>query len=234
VSFVGVETAAETRTCSTLLDLASGAVTELVEEGGALSAAEWAALEAQVRSRLPGAQIMLLAGKLPPDSPADAYARLMRLAHEAGVPALLDSQGEAVKAATPMRPLLVKMNAVELAATVGRHLSADADLVAGARELNAAGAEWVALTRGASPAWLVGPREQWEFRLPSLAPVNPIGCGDAMLAGTAAALARRNPMPEAVRYGLACGCAKALEMSNWGFDAERAARFAAEIVAVSR
>jgi fructose-1-phosphate kinase PfkB-like protein len=40
--------------------------------------------------------------------------------------------------------------------------------------------------------------------------VNPIGSGDAMLAGMAAALLQGVSMSEAIRWGVACGAANAM------------------------
>jgi len=127
----------------------------------------------------------------------------------------------------------VRLNAAELEATAGRLEAGSPGMVAGATRLVAAGAEWVAVTRGAAPAWLLGRGVCREHRLPRVTPVNPVGCGDAMLSGVAAALARGCAMTEAVAYGLACGCAKALEPNSRGFDPRRAEEFLRQIEIVS-
>ena len=58
--------------------------------------------------------------------------------------------------------------------------------------------------------WLIGPP-------PELGPF-PVGSGDALLAGMAAALARGLPLPEAAREGAASACANALRPGQGELD----------------
>jgi tagatose 6-phosphate kinase len=59
-----------------------------------------------------------------------------------------------------------------------------------------------------------GKTEKWVVTPPVVAAVNPIGSGDAMMAGIATALDRGQAMVEAVRFGVACGAANALTATS--------------------
>jgi fructose-1-phosphate kinase PfkB-like protein len=63
---------------------------------------------------------------------------------------------------------------------------------------------------------------------PELGPF-PVGSGDALLAGMAAALARGLPLPEAAREGAAAACANALRPGQGELDRAEIARVRASI-----
>lgn len=100
---------------------ASGAVgvTGFWEPGPQVSAAEWRAFLTDFRAALPTATAVLLAGSLPPGVPRDAYAVLVSLASTAGLPTLVDADAQALRAALPARPTLVKPNAEEALRALG-------------------------------------------------------------------------------------------------------------------
>src|SRR2546426_6469241 len=59
---------------------------------------------------------MTLWGNLPVGAPDDGYARLVRLAREAGVPVALDARDEALLVGVSAGPHVVKVNAEEAGA----------------------------------------------------------------------------------------------------------------------
>lgn len=196
-----IRVAGETRTCQTLIDEASGHVTELVEEAPLPGEDEWTQLEAAVDRILGSVHQVVISGRLPPGASPETYARLVRLAKGRGVPVLVDTQSAALTRAVAAGPLLAKINHAELVEATGGERATDVlDL----------GAEWVLITRGPEPAVLAGAAGQWAYTIPDVDVVNPIGSGDATMAGTAHGLSLGQSMPEAVALGLACGCANAM------------------------
>ncbi|MFF0307280.1 PfkB family carbohydrate kinase [Streptosporangium sp. NPDC004379] len=65
--------------------------------------------------RLRGAAAVVISGSLPPGVPAAFYAELAARARERGVPAIVDADGEPLRAAPAGRPAVLKPNAEELA-----------------------------------------------------------------------------------------------------------------------
>ena len=108
------------------------------------------------------------------------------------------------------RPFLVKMNTDELAATTGLPMASESDILRGMRVLREKGAQWVLITQGPKAVRALGEGNLMCFKPPVIEPVNPIGSGDAVLAGLIHALGRGQDMCEAVKYGIACGAANAL------------------------
>lgn len=214
-----VSTSTPTRTCTTLLEAATGVVTELVENARPIDRETLDRFCAAYREEVRSASIVVLTGSLPPGAPFQLYAELLGIT---AARAVLDVRGPDLLAALAMKPLLVKPNREELAQTLGRPLNDDRELQAAIGELHDRGAEWVLVTQGAGPAWLCSPCVT--LRLPPY-PVqqvrNPIGCGDCVAAGIAVALEAGESMPDAVRLGLAAAAENASGLLPADIDNER-------------
>lgn len=203
-----VWTEAPTRTCATLLH-DEGEATELVEEAGAVSAGDAAALEEIARKHLPEAHALCLIGSLPSGVPEDFYARLVEAANNAGVPALVDAQKAPLRQALAAKPFIAKPNLDEAVATLG--LPEGSDARDAARALVEAGARWALVSEEAKGSVLgddSGRTRRMES--PKLEAVNPIGSGDSLAAGFLHSLTQGASVPEATAYGTACAAANVL------------------------
>lgn len=202
IDLLAVPTRGETRTCTTLLDDARGETTELVENAGPLDTDELTAFVEAYRAAVAGAAAVVLSGSLPAGTPAGLYRDLLGATT---CPAILDARGPELLEALPARPLLVKPNREELAKTVGHPIDDEGRVLAAMESLRERGAAWVLVTDGAAPALVIGP--EGRFRVLPPRPeriVNPIGCGDCLAAGFAAAIATGREPLEAIRFGMAC------------------------------
>jgi 1-phosphofructokinase family hexose kinase len=206
-----VETESPTRVCTTILDRASGKSTELVENQPPLTEAELRELRQLARAETARSQFVVLSGSLPAGCPESFYADLM---HDAGeTQFLIDAQGPALTACLPLRPLLVKPNRDELERTLRRSFSTNDELIAGMKELNAAGAQWVVITDGAHPVWVTSVSETHCLPIvPVKQLVNPIACGDALMAGLAWGLSRGRPTLESIHIGFHCAAQNAADL----------------------
>jgi 1-phosphofructokinase family hexose kinase len=196
-----IETASATRVCTTILDRATGTMTELVENGRPLLPAEIEAFCHAYAEEAARAEVAVLIGSLPAGAPVALYRRLIE---QTPCPAVLDFRGEGLLSVLDLKPHVVKPNREELAQTVGKPLGTDADLCAAMQGLNHRGAHWVVVTQGAGPVWVSTKSNVYRVH-PLLAEevVNPIGCGDAMAAAIAWAIRDGREMLEAVRLGVA-------------------------------
>jgi 1-phosphofructokinase family hexose kinase len=167
----------ETRICLSVSD--GEALTEFYEPGPELTAEHWAALEAATARIAAGARWVGVAGSLPPGAPADAAARLLRVAREAGARVALDVSGEALRLGLEAGPDFVKVNAGE-AAELG--ISDPAAL----QRMTRAGA--AAITHGADGMELATPDGSVHRAAPPRIGAYPVGSGDAALGGFLAAL----------------------------------------------
>lgn len=196
-----VRTESATRVCTTLLEEATGTMTELVENGRPLRPAELDDFRQAYVEEAAKASVVILIGSLPSGTPESFYRELME---RTPCPAVLDFRGEGLLSVLDLKPYVVKPNREELAKTFGRPLDNDADLLAAMRELNDRGAQWVVITQGARPVWVSSKTAAYRLYPPPVTHVvNPIGCGDSMAAAIAWATRNgQNPL-DAVRLGIA-------------------------------
>ena len=184
----------ETRVCLSVSD--GEGLTEFYEPGPALAAEHWAALEAATARIAAGARWVGVAGSLPPGAPADAAARLLRVAREAGARVALDVSGEALRLGLEAGPDFVKVNAHE-AAELGFETAA-ALREAAARGLAGRREPAAAITHGADGMELATPEGATLRAAPPRLGAYPVGSGDAALGGFLAALDAGASWPDAL------------------------------------
>lgn len=223
--FVWVE--GETRTCLSVLDRSTGQLTEFYEAGLVLPEDRWGSVEDALGDALadrPDKSIALLAGSLPPGTPADAYRRLATTASALGARVVVDIGGEPLTAALGARPWMVKINAAEASATTGLPTTNRSEVAAAARRLIADGAEQALITMGVDGAVLVTPAGEWAVGGPPEIGPYSVGSGDALIGGLLAALIRNEDLPTALRHGAAAGTANALIPGQGELDPADVAR----------
>ena len=212
-----VRSGGETRTCVSILDRSSGAMTEFYERGEPVGADSWEALESLVAHELARGDVAALAlsGSLPPGAPPDGFGRLAGLARMAAagsraIAVLADTYGPALAAVLAERPAVVKINADEAGDATGITVSDARSAEAAGAKLRDGGAEIVVITLGPDGAAVVTPTGSHRLTPPTVPGAYPVGSGDAFLAGLAVGIARGDDIVDAVRLGLAAGTANAL------------------------
>jgi tagatose 6-phosphate kinase len=202
----------ETRRTFSVVD-GSGTVALFNEPGPRVSAAEFKRFLSEFDAALSGASVVVLSGSLPQGLPSDAYAGLIAAAATAGVPAVLDASGEALRAGVAAGPAIAKPNLDELTALAGRSLRApggELDLAAvtsAAAELRTAGARSVVVSLGQDGLLAVTEDGCWQARPPAVAAGNATGAGDAVTAALAHGLLLGLPWPERLARAAALGAA---------------------------
>ncbi len=213
----------ETRICQTLIDHDTGEVTELVEEAPPIPDSGRRELMDRIDARLNNPAAIALSGKPPPGPAENIYAEIAARASEAGLPVFIDSQGPGLLNALAHHPYLAKLNQHELFATLGEPENESPEaLRQAAASLIERGAQSVIVTLGAAGACLFSRSEAWRIGSPRIEPLNPIGSGDAAMAGMLHGLAQGWELPESVRFGAACGAAAALTLASGDLDPKKA------------
>ncbi len=195
-----------TRVCTTVLDSANRVATEFVENAAQISPGELEAFVSAYTEVAGRARYVVLSGSLPAGVPKVFYRDLIE--RTAGR-VILDASGQELSEALPHRPLCVKPNRDELARTVGRQLESEQDLKQAMIEVHHRGAEAVLVSHGADALWALCDGRFHVFQPPRITAVNPIGSGDCLAAGVAAALSDGSDMVEAIRFGMAAAAENA-------------------------
>ena len=208
--------AGETRRTFTVVDdsVADHGVTAFHEAGPEAGEEEFAGFRRGYEQALEAATAVVLSGSLPPGLEAGTYATLIETAAAAGVPAVLDTHGEALRRGAAAGPAIVKPNLAELAALAGRPLSPGVDRAADRATVEAAageldGAEAVVITLGPDGLLAATGDGCWRARPPAAMAGNATGAGDAVAAALAHGLVLGRPWDERLRHAAALGAATA-------------------------
>ena len=183
------------------------------EPGPEVAPGEYSRFLAAYKEALTACTTVVLSGSLPRGLDDDTYAGLIKIAASAGVPAILDTSGDALLHGLPGRPAIVKPNLAELAQVVGRvdGWSSPPDqsaVLESAAELRNRGAEAVVVSMAADGLLAVTAAGAWHAAAPPVAG-NPTGAGDAVVAALALGLTRGSSWPERLREAAALGSAAA-------------------------
>jgi 1-phosphofructokinase len=218
----------ESRTCLIVLDPAVPDTLVINERGPQITADDWERLAALVRAEAAGATAVAVSGSLPPGATVEQLMALLR-GLATSVPVLLDTSGPALAAALDLPLALLKVNAHELGDALGAAITTPAAACDAAARVYACGPRAVIVTLGSDGAVAVGAGGAWWARSPDLPLISPLGSGDALLAGVAAAMLEQRPLEEALVMGVACGAANTLTIGGGVVRLEDIARLRAEI-----
>ncbi len=205
-----VAVAGETRTNIVITNRAGTQYVKVNEPGPTVSVSEAAACFERVEAMARPGDLWALCGSLPPGLPADFYAQLIRLLHERGARALLDTSGEPLRLGLEARPYAIKPNLPEVEALLGHPVADAAALVEAVDTLLKLGITLVALSLGGDGLLLATANTRVWARPPEVAALNPVGAGDALVAGLLWALSEGFPLAEVAAWGVAAGTAAAM------------------------
>ena len=196
----------ETRVALMVHDQSTGLEYRFLPEGPEVTEAEIDACADAILHKTEG--FVVASGSLPRGAPVDSYVRLARAAAKNGLPFVLDSSGEALKAALANGGiLLVKPSQSELESYAGHPLDA-AGIEAAAKAIVSKGeARMVAVTLGADGAVLATADKL--LRLPAIAVDvrSAVGAGDSFLGAMVWALSEGWAVEQAFLLGMAAGAA---------------------------
>lgn len=205
IPFVAVQSPGESRICTQLVEARGARVRQSSEGGVHANEAVAASLLRAVSDRLAHASWIALCGSLADGLPIDIVERLVAVSRQHGVASAIDTSGAALTAAWRAAPDLLRVNRDEAAAAnpaFVRNLETDARPPDGPLI--------GVISDGASPfrAWHDDGRS-WYVTPPCVHLSNPVGCGDAMMAGLIARLRAGAPVASALRFATALAAADA-------------------------
>ena len=236
-----VATGGEARAASIVLE-SSGRVTVLNEPGATIREEDWGAYERTVADLLPGHGFLVCIGSIPPGSPPDAYGRLVVLARERGMRALVDAAGDSLAGALVAAPELVTPSLGEAEGIIrgaGPQPAAERSADVRDRALAAASA---LVGRGASTAMVTVAQglavdrgsERWWVDAPPVTVRNPIGAGDSLVGALIGSLERGHDLRTALRLGVAAASASVETNLPGVLDARRVHTLVDHVAIVER
>ena len=200
----------QTRTITTVLEEPAHRQTAFFEPGPRVTESEARAIVDTFRRAVIGARVVTFCGTVSDPSVAWLYGEMVPIAKDAGAIALLDSHGPEFAQGIDATPFMVKPNLAELQELVGFTISGNADRQRAIDAVHARGIEIVVLSLGKDGAIVSRGNERFHVVPPAIREINPVGSGDALVAGFAIGLAEGTALQDMARAACAMGAANAM------------------------
>lgn len=220
------------RTSLTILDPKSEKITRVMERGPSVDRNDINMFKKRYKRLLKNATMVVLSGRSIPGADDVLYAELIDIAHEESVPAAFDTSGKPFPRGLKAKPFLIKPNIEETEELFGERVRSISAMKKCAIDLSSRGIDVVAITRGSRGALIAYKDDIVYATPPRLERTNPVGCGDAFIAGFCAARLDNKPFDECVRLAIACGSANALKIDPGHVDRNEVRRFLKEIAII--
>jgi 1-phosphofructokinase family hexose kinase len=153
--------------------------------------------------------IWVLSGSLPPVVSNGIYADVIHEVQSEGAKAILDTSDIPLNFGIEASPFMVKLNAEEANQLTGVEILVPGDALHAAQKIRDLGVEVVIISCGKEGAMLSWGDHTWMAKPPQVVEQNPVGAGDALMAGFIWGLNHSLSPPEALRKGVTCGAAAA-------------------------
>ena len=203
--------AGETRIAHVLIETRHHRHSHVIAAGLSVSGDDYDLFIEQYQDHLKQASWVIAAGSIAIGVPISAYRQLVELAHQAGVPILIDSSGPAVLETVPVRPTILKMNQDEFSQTFNLQAGSMPELIDQARSVRQREKlPALVITCGATGTYIFGPEASYQAAAPPQQAVNAAGAGDGVSAALVWRLEQGDRWPEALRWAAATGAAVVL------------------------
>ncbi len=229
VRCIPVWTEAMTRTITTVLEEPAHRQTPFFEPGPRVSEDEKAALLDVFTQHLDGVDAVTFNGTVPDPVLDDFYRTAIGLARVAGAKTVLDSYGPPMELGLETVPYMVKPNLEEAQSLVGFALADSEAQWKAVDYFHGRGVELVVLSLGGAGALVSQGGVRIEARPPAIQAINPVGSGDALVAGMAIGIAQGWSLEESARWGVAAGTANAMSWDIGHFSRDEVKHLAQDV-----
>ncbi|WP_439442635.1 1-phosphofructokinase family hexose kinase [Listeria aquatica] len=212
------KTQADSRNCIAILH--DGKQTEILEAGPDILEKEQLTFIEHFSDLLETANVVTLSGSLPNGFSQSFYSQLITLAAAKEIPVLLDTSGASLRESllAKEKPYLIKPNREELIELTrgGAKTLEEALQNPLFREIPV-----VLVSLGKDGALVKTKEGIFRVMIPTVEAKNPVGSGDATLAGVAVALKRQFSFHDQLRYGMTAGILNAMQVETGAVDLEK-------------
>lgn len=165
--------------------------------------------------------------------PTDFYQQLIKIAQVNGVNVLLDTSGVNLKKVLTgnNRPYMIKPNLSELEALLGTNFSLESldEIQKALLHSLFKGIEWIVVSLGKAGAIAKHCETFYRINIPKIKVLNPVGSGDASIAGFAYAMTKKMSSHEILKMCMATGMANAQERITGHVDLANVKKYFSKI-----
>lgn len=194
------------RTNLKIFESSTGVMSEVNEYGNTIPGEALKELLRQYRGvleTLSERSMVILSGSVPPGVPSDIYRRMVEIAREYGVRALLDASGEPLLLGAEAVPFAMKPNQDEIGQLLGSTAGTLEEAALGAKEMIRRGVRFCCVSLGEKGAVLATPEHVYLSPAVEVEVRGIQGAGDSLVAGITLALMNGKSDREALQYAMA-------------------------------
>ncbi len=203
----------ETRTCIILIQPGVDA-TVVNEPGAEVYANECQSFLDDVWEEAVHAQLVCVSGSLPPGFSSESFRALLAGLVERKKSVWVDTSAGALKAASGVRGINLKVNAAELGESLNEKIAKVEHALRAATDVSKMLGGQVAVTLGVHGAVLVDSGDAWLAQPPRMGVISSVGSGDAFLAGLTLSLEAGHKPEVALRHAVAAGASNSLHFGG--------------------
>ncbi|MGO2603866.1 MAG: hexose kinase [Alkalibacterium gilvum] len=227
--FMGIEK--ESRNCIAIIH-DKGKQTEVLESGPVISEEEGQAFLKHLQTLLDDVKVVTISGSLPKGLPDDYYIDVIKKCNEKKIDVVLDTSGNVLKnvLASPVKPFAIKPNMEELEGLFSEAKDITEETIASVLQSEAfKGITCVLVSNGSKGSFVKWGEKTYKLGIPKVDAINPVGSGDATVAGLASALHKQKSIEEAMKTAMTTGVLNALNEKTGFIDADNFASIFSQI-----
>lgn len=202
----------ESRNCIAILH--EGNQTEILESGPTLDDGEGDAYFKLFEELLDEADIVTISGSLPKGLSPTYYQQLLEMSRDKQVKILVDTSGKALRQTLlgEQKPYLIKPNTDELNGLLQQEVTSDIEVLKEALSDSLFdGVEAIVVSMGADGAFAKINGEFYKVSIPKIHVINPVGSGDATIAGLAMGIDQELSWVDILKTAMTTGILNTME-----------------------
>lgn len=214
-----LKTEHESRNCIAILH--EGNQTEILEAGPTLSEREENDFLEKYKQLVKEADVVTISGSLPKGIDSSIYQKMITIADGEQTAILLDCSGDPLRNAilNKEKPYLIKPNETELSQLLNREITSNpVQLKETLTQDLFQGIPWIVVSMGADGAFVKVNDTFYTVKIPKVNAVNPVGSGDATIAGLAVAISKQQTVADTIKTAMTTGLLNALEAETGYID----------------
>ncbi len=209
-----VRVAGESRISTAVVDPATNSVTEINEQGPEIEPEDLGRLHEKLEYLGKAADVVVLAGSVPPGLGDDCYAEIIRHVRKLGMRSLFYTYGDPLRLGIKAGADYVFPKLVEAEKVIGYEFAGLDDQINAARAMREMGGGSVVITYRYGCVAAMTDGDQCRIFVgkgPGVDVVSPLGWGDAFAGGFGVRLLEGGSPAECLRFGLGCGAANLID-----------------------
>lgn len=199
--------------------------TEILESGPTLTRDDQERFLHHFDTLLKNVTVVTISGSIVKGFNEDVYMQIIEQANQKQIPVILDTSGRSLEVSLMNKnalPYLIKPNVSELSQLLNQTVSNHpGELKDALQDKLFEGIPWIVVSQGADGAFAKHHDTFYQVSIPKITVENPVGSGDATVAGLAKAIESGKDDATMLKYGMTAGILNAMEAQTGYVDATK-------------